>query len=112
MKIYHLLIALFILYLVLRAIQKRAYHHPENEGLQNWRRIATGLFTVAFFAYMYVVVPKLLLRILPGGWESTVDHETSDATNSPIIDEQVEDDQTRTLSDFLLPPLPSWSDNH
>tara|TARA_R110002049_G_scaffold72490_8_gene187609 strand:- start:15570 stop:15896 length:327 start_codon:yes stop_codon:yes gene_type:complete len=108
MTIYHLLLGLFILYLVVRKIQKRAYHHPANEGLQTWKRIATGLLTIAFYAYMCVVLPPFFNRFTRSESESLPNEDSTTAVDAP----SGENPPPRTISDFLLPPLPSWSDKH
>lgn len=117
MTIGHILIGLIILFLVYRRFENRAYHHPENEGAQTLKRFAGGVLTVAFYAYMVCVLPVVASRFKPPRFDDDVpsDAELSIADQDfqrSSSDTDPSRDKERDLTEYLFPPLPSWSDKH
>lgn len=94
----YLCLTLVIVLLVLNArFQRRAFHHPEEPGTQLAYRTTRWLIALAWFWWMTVTTPRVLDRFLP-------DEIVTNTGRAAVTQE--------STTDFLFPPLPSWSDKH
>jgi hypothetical protein len=89
------LLAICILGAVNGALRRYVFHHPDQQDHELAYMATRWLLTVAIIWLAVVVTLRLADRYLPG--ESILDHDMWLEFNE-------------TTTEFLLPPLPSWSE--
>jgi heme/copper-type cytochrome/quinol oxidase subunit 2 len=97
MQAYACLFVVVLLIVVHARCQRRAFHHPEEPGSQLAYRTTRWLIALAVLWWMTVITPRVADRYLPD--------EIMTGTSTPVVSKE-------STTDFLFPPLPSWSDKH
>lgn len=107
------IVCVVIGWLVVNKIRRVAFHNPDNQGMQRAHGFARSLLNAVFWIYMIIVIP-IAIRPFISAYNSAISESSHrDESQSANETRAVGPTTSRSLTDFLLPPLPlSWSDKH
>ena len=97
MPAYLCLFLVIVLFVLNARFQRRAFHHPEEAASQLAYRTTRWLISLALAWWVTIITPSLLDRFLP-------DEIVTNTGRAAVTEE--------STTDYLFPPLPSWSDKH
>lgn len=107
------IICVVVGWLVVNKIRRAAFHNPGNQGMQRTHGFARSFLNAVFWIYMIIVIPIAIRPFLSAYNSAISESSKSGEGHSANETRAVEPTTNRSLTDFLLPPLPlSWSDKH